>query len=302
MISFKLYSSECSRELMREVELSSVCPDREIITEAFGMLEDMDDSGIECAVACFAGCLLIRIFTDEYSFVYPIALSDNSDELSAVNEIRLYSIKEEIPLVICDVPEECADALAEVFANAEITLDEELDTLTLRALSEIMLTEGLPDVADGDISLSPLERLTDSESYERLSTDEKNNEFWGYNYLEDGLTPEELIGVAERERERGVALSLAVRERGELIGEAVLYAFDLLGGCECALRLLPEKQGKGIGKTALGLLLGLAEAIGLRRIYAVVSLQNAPSLRLFEKFAIDKEEREKTVKYSLRLN
>ena len=55
---------------------------------------------VEAAFCASKGCVLIRLFDSEYLFAYPVAMSTSADEKGAIDEMRLYTIKEEIPFTI----------------------------------------------------------------------------------------------------------------------------------------------------------------------------------------------------------
>ena len=74
-----------------------------------------------------------------------------------------------------------------------------------------------------------------------------------------------------------------MRFADEFIGEALLYAFDLLGGAECAVRLLPKYRGLRLSEECVSLLCNAAKSIGLKRVYATVDNRNRASIHLFEK-------------------
>ena len=299
MISFKPYSPETSDELRDEIASRSADTDGELLREIFESLSQTFGDGVDCAVSYTSSCLLIRLFIDEYIFAYPIALSDEADERSALEELRAYVIKEEIPLVICDIPEECLDELTSLFSNPEVT-EEDDGIFTLRAYSEIMTLDEIPSAHEGKLSLTPLDPERDTDGCQRLALDEENNRFWGYNYLLDKDSFDgSVIDEAIAEFERGVALTLSIRESDVVLGEAILYAVDLKGGCECAVRLLPEHQGRGLGKSSVKLLLKVAEEIGIKEIYATVMEENLPSIRLFEKFAKEKKKNDKGIRFNL---
>ena len=89
--------------------------------------------------------------------------------------------------------------------------------------------------------------------------------------------------TADAERERGVALSLAIRYKGDFAGEVILYAFDLKGGAEYAIRLLPEFRGLKIATSVLNLMLDFCRNIDLKRLYTTISSDNEASRGAYEK-------------------
>ena len=230
--------------------------------------------------------LLVRIFDGgEYIFVYPIALSDTADEASALEAIRLYAVKEEIPLVFCDVPEESLSAIDEAFRFSEAYAeDDEGESFRVRVLTEISRAVDIPEVGDGTLTLRPLTE-EDIPDYARLCRDAELNKYWGYDYRADAREPsdEYFYDVAMRALDDGVALSLAVDLEGKFVGEATLWGFDLKGGCKLGFRILPEWQRRGFGKRTLARLLELCSELGIRVALASVMKENAPSIAVVEK-------------------
>jgi RimJ/RimL family protein N-acetyltransferase len=286
--------------------------EREIVGKLVGIIPDADGEEIleiidsfsgsdDCEVAFSAshGCLLVRIFDSEYLFVYPIALSEGADALAALNELRLYAIKEEIPLTVIDLPSEELSLALSLFKHASTAVeDSERGSYTLFAESEIALLEEIPEVSEGKVSLSPLTK-EDERIFATLSRDEKTNKYWGYDFsLDNPDAPDEyFLNTAREEFSRGVALSLAVRAEGKFAGEALIYYPDLQGGAECAIRLLPDFRGKGVGKSALQLLFVLGAEIGFDRLYAAVYNANEPSLCLFSRLMEKIEQNEKITRF-----
>jgi len=285
MISFKLLSDENFGEIIDSVIAIIPEADREEIEEILFSFSDCSDGSLEVAVSAAHGCMLLRIFDAEYLFPYPIALTDTADALAAADEIRLYSIKEEIPLTFIDVPSEELSGLLSLFRYTAIEAEDfERDSYTVRTQSEIGRLDDIPSLSDGEISLNALSGA-DIKDYARLSNDKKLNKYWGYDYSDDApdADDEYFIRTAYEEFTREVTLTLAVRYSEKFVGEAVIYAPDLQGGAECAIRLLPEYQGRGIGSIALALLIKMAEKIGLSNLHARVMNENKASLALFEK-------------------
>jgi RimJ/RimL family protein N-acetyltransferase len=92
------------------------------------------------------------------------------------------------------------------------------------------------------------------------------------------------LECAENEYQRGVAVSFAVRYEGRFIGEAILYSFDLHGGAQSAVRIIPEYRRKGLATGALALLSKIASRMGLIRMLATVDSENEASCRMCESF------------------
>lgn len=283
MISFSVLNDENIEQIYDKIRLDNPSCDEEYLWEI--LLSLSEDDRCETAVCAKENCLFIRIFDDEYLFSYPVALADDADEGRALEEIRAYVIKEEIPLVICDIPAECLGDIRSRFTKFEVFAeDDDESSYTLRAFSEISdLSVDFP-IISGEISLDML-KASDEREYARLCRDDETNKYWGYNYKDDckDATDSYFLENAISERERGTAISLAVRYNGEFCGEAILYAFDFRGGAEYAVRLLPEFRGKKIGSTALDLMLDFCHKIGMKRLYTTISKENIASRKAYEK-------------------
>ncbi len=306
MISFKEFSPD-DRNLLAE-EILALMPEADaedvesVICTCVGMLED--DPDLEIGVCCEHGCVLIRVFElGRYGFVYPIPLLDEADEESALESLRAYAVREEVPFRLLDVPR---DALALVVASyRHTTVDADDPTgecFTVLVQSEAMLIDELPAASAGAVTLLPLldEHTAD---YARLCRDRAVNRYWGYDYRLDEPEAEDgyFIRLARLEQSRGIALSFAATERHVFVGEAVLYAFDLKGGAEIAFRILPEWQGMGLGAATLEALIEAGRRIGLLRLYATVHGDNLPSSKLLDHYATAEQSKDGTLCYRIEL-
>lgn len=249
------------------------------------------------AFSVVGSCLSVRVFDgEEYSFVFPHELSDKSNVYEAVAENVRYAALEEISPIFISVPAVDARVFFDLgYRHADCDADStEADSYRITLKNELSFLDLCPSAESDGLTLSPFTE-DDSADYERLLSDTKNNRFWGYDYREDygeDVSGDFLLSLAIREFEAASALSLAIREKGKLIGEAVLHAFDYKGGADISIRILPEYQNKGFGSNALSLLLDIAESMGLIKLYARVNFENHPSISLFSKFADKKEETE----------
>ena len=295
MLSFKIIDSDNRDEVIDLITLGIEDVDLEYIDEIVDSL--LEDTDSEYALAVSNGCLLIRVFDSEYSFIYPVAVCEGAEESAAAYSVREYAVKQEIPLVYTDIPAEEIGNIAPLFRHVSIDAqDDEGETFTLRVMSEVMLLEELPSMETGQITLDAICE-NDDEDYARLCKDEETNKFWGYDYSCDNDDPEDSYfrEMAENELDRGVALALAVRHNGRLVGEAALYSFDLLGGCECAVRILPEYRGRGFAKASIAGLREICAKMGIVNLYATVDNRNGASISLFTKcFGKGVESGEKT--------
>ena len=290
MISFKEFSPD-DRVVLAE-QMLSLMPEADaedvesVICTCVDMLEDNPD--LELGVCCEHGCVLIRVFElGRYGFVYPIPMLDEADEESALESLRAYAVKEEVPFRLLDVPRDALALVVSGFRHTTVDADDPMgECFVVTVQSEAMLIDEPPVVSAGAVSLSPLldEHIAD---YARLCRDRAVNKYWGYDYRADEPDAEDgyFIRSARMEMQRGVSLTFASTEKGALIGEAVIYAFDLLGGAEIAFRLLPEWQGMGLGRATLDALLIAAKSVGLLRVFATVHPENEPSVRLMSHYS-----------------
>ncbi len=282
-VSFKVVTAENLPQLYQMTADALPTASEEEMGEIFRELSDNLDDGCEYALSRYSGCLLIRIYDGEYLFSYPIALEDSASEADAIEEIRRYAVKEEIPLTFCDVPSEALSMLLPLFRHSSVdAADTEGEYFTVRIATELSLIDEIPFAEEGELSLCAL-RVEDKEKYANLCRDEETNRYWGYNYRQDYPDADDglFLEIAENELKSGAALALAVRYRGEFCGEAILYSFDLRGGAQCAVRILPEYRRRGLALGALKLLSGIAEGMGLISISATVDSENIPSVNLF---------------------
>ena len=318
MIKFEILSAEGAESfVLGAVERFGFSAEE--LSEVVGSFLEMSlDEDIEVGLTVSRGCVLARVFDmGRYMFVYPIEMSEESSAELAIEDIREYAVLEELPLVITDIPCECIGALAGKFNHTVI--DRECgESFRLEARSECALLRGeWPEVTYGGLTLCrPRER--DIPLIARLNRDPEVNKYWGYDVIsdlgevEDGYFAE----YAEHEFNMGTSLSLAVildggccgdaddgarerglgemrgdagdgvRERGlgEYVGEVILYGFDLSGGAEFAVRILPEYQGRGLGSGAVEALFELCSEIGISRLFGRVDEKNLPSVKLLDKY------------------
>ena len=254
---------------------------------------------VEFAVCSSHGCALLRVFDmGRYMFIFPIPMCDEADTDMAVLEVRAYAVKEEIPLVFTDVPRDEVGSLVTTFRHTNVDASDGGDTYRVEAKSECMLLDNVPCIVTEEISLTPLAEH-DIPDIARLNRDKEVNKFWGYDYLRDigEVSDSYFLENAERERKAGTALTLAIREGERYIGEAVFYAFDLMGSCEIGLRLLPEYMGRGLGAAALRAMITLGERVGLISLGATVDCENTASVALMNKYFDTYDHRDGRVYY-----
>ena len=284
MLSFTPFNNNAVEKTVDVVWSTS--EEKAYVDEIYAAFKELASEGVEVAYTYDEGCLLYRIYDEDYFFVYPITISDNSDIEAALIHLSEYVRREMIPFFLTDVPREELDFLGKLFPhiNAGAHQSDE-DVFSVFVLNECIMTAKEEHQARfGRIRLDEIGE-GDKASYARLCRDEDVNYFWGYDYSEDkpDATDEYFLEVVERERFDGVALSLAARLSegdGSLIGEVVLFDFDYRGSAMLAIRLLPEYQGQGLGTEAFKAGISLARSIGLSTLRARVNVFNTASMKM----------------------
>jgi RimJ/RimL family protein N-acetyltransferase len=279
-MTFKVITPESVCELSKCLS-AELCVDADELVE---LLESFsfEDSDEEYAVAATDGCAIIRIFDmGRYIFSYPYEFSEDADVAAAIDAISRYAIREELPLVLSDVPkDEIPTLLSLGFRHVELDAEDgECECYRAKIVSECELLEDIPTVYDGELSLTPLSE-TDIPVYAEISRETTALRYWGYDYREDApdAADDYFYMIAERDFLAGISMTLAIRYCGELVGEVQTYAFDRRGGADFALRLLPSARNKGIGKRCLALVFKVASTIGLSKLCCDVSEENKPSI------------------------
>lgn len=284
MISFKVLSEENSDEIIS----SCGCEDTEFgeLTELVYSL-DLTDPDLEFALSYSHGCALVRVFDmGRYSFIYPFPLAVDADTAAAIDDISEYAMREEIGLVVDDVPRErIRDFLSFRHINIDAA-DLSGDYVRITVKTECELCGDIPETEAGRVKLNELTE-EDIPEYARLVKDENVNKYWGYSYSEDVSDPTDdyFYEMTCYERSLGISLSMAIRYNETFIGEAVLYAFDGRGNAEFALRLLPEWQGRGLGSETVLAIKDVARDIGLITLRPRVMKENEASLKMLSKLS-----------------
>lgn len=269
MISFKAIDNSC----LQNAEYASA---KEILEDILSAFDD------ECEIAATIshGCLLVRIFDyGRYYFLYPFALNEGASVSLAVDELVIYATREELPLVISDVPKEELGELIVGFTHLDIDAQSpDCESYVVKVKTECQIAESVPEHHTEPVSLTPLDPA-DTAPLARLSRDEDVNRYWGYDFREDygSVTDEHFINEAEFEFRRGVAMTFAVRRGESFVGDATLYAFDGRGHAHLGVRILPEHQRQGYATAAILALFDIGRELGLSRIYAECHKDNIPS-------------------------
>ena len=283
MLSFDILCKDNFANTLNK--LTKALGEGEILEDILASFLDISEEGAEVGVGASSGMLLVRIFDEgRYSFVYPIEVGDGYDVDAALLALSEYSVRELIPFYLTDTPREELDRLGRLFSHVDArAYDDDVDSFVALIYSECDMLDGVPSIAGEGVYLDEITEV-DIPRYAALCRSDDVNKYWGYDYAADAAdaTDEYFLRVAEGELARGVALSLAVREKkgGSLVGEAVIFDFDYRGGAKVAVRLLPEVQGRGLGTRAFGTLIELARQIGVKRVRTEVMKENLPSIKM----------------------
>ena len=161
----------------------------------------------------------------------------------------------------------------ELGGKVRIDVGTELDGLTR-----------IPVIKSERLTLTPL-RPADRDSYNALCLDDDRNRWWGYDYRADlgdaPLTDDYFLSVARADFAARRAVNFAVRRKGKLIGEVVLYNPDFRGGFEQGCRIAPAYAGHGYGTEAFAAAADWAlYHLGLARVVAKCFKENEASRRM----------------------
>lgn len=142
----------------------------------------------------------------------------------------------------------------------------------------------VPTLKTERLTLTAL-RPGDREAYNALCLDDDRNRWWGYDYrtgLGDApLTEDYFLDAAKADFAARRAVNFAVRLKGKLIGEVVLYRPDFRGGFEQGCRIAPAYAGHGYGTEAFAAAADWAlYHLGLARVVAKCFKENAASHKM----------------------
>ena len=150
--------------------------------------------------------------------------------------------------------------------------------------TELDALKAVPALKTERLTLTPL-RKADISAYSALCLDDERNRWWGYDYRTDlgdkPLTDTYFFDDARADFAARRALNFAVRLKGKLIGEVVLYRPDFRGGFEQGCRIAPEYAGHGYGTEAFAAAADWAlYHLGLARVVAKCFKENEPSRKM----------------------
>lgn len=262
--------------------------------ELYNYIELIEDEGAEAYVTVLDGYATILI--DDCGsgfFTYPVSISESGSESALIGGIFEFCCENELAPRFIDVPLSGLPALLSGTRHANVDGDGEFFSVDIK--NECMLLDYPPELLWEDVYLSePINKH--GEAYKRLILDSEHNAYWG-NDLRCEMRDcdgEFFISEANEEFHNGTALTLhatVLSEGGEniFVGEGVLYRFDYKGGCEVAIRVLPEYCGRGYGGMILGGMLEVARSIGLTLAVCNIDKRNTAAIRCFTKALFERK-------------
>ena len=284
----------------KEIITSLLVPD-ELSEDALEIILSLYEFVGDATAIAFSYCdevLYARIYDGErYLFPLPFMLTDTADAEAALVSLADYSVREMVPLIITDVPRDELDFIMSVFPHVDAcAYEEDDDTFFIKVNNECDMLSCVPKIELDGIAL---DEITDADKdvYAQLCRDRNLNRYWGYDVDADNPdgASDFYLEVAKREFDEGVAVTLAIRESGELVGEATVYGFDYRGGACIAVRVLPHCHSRGIGSRATRALISLAKDMGLSVLRAEILNENEASIKMTSKLMkLDKTTESKT--------
>ena len=154
----------------------------------------------------------------------------------------------------------------------------------LQVGTELDILKRVPSLKTERLTLTAL-RPSDRDAYNALCLDDDRNRWWGYDYRtglgDKPLTEDYFLDAAKADFTARRAVNFAVRLKGKLIGEVVLYRPDFRGGFEQGCRIAPEYAGHGYGTEAFAAAADWAlYHLGLQRVVAKCFKENEASRRM----------------------
>ncbi len=198
-------------------------------------------------------CLIVlNIIDGRLLFNFPVKGSNGNID-AALSEIDLYSYEQGCFPSFIFVPDKEAEYLLNRYRYVHIEDLPLMNTSAFCPVSDIYEhLSSIPSITTDRLTLDEIKKA-DIPDYNRLILDKERNKWWGYDdlgSLEEPFTEESFYNVAKNDWKAGLAVNFAIRLNGKMIGEAVLYNFDLRGGAELGARIFPEYSGHGYGTEA----------------------------------------------------
>ena len=280
---------ECE-ELVQEKIISSLAIGEALAPDALEIILGIEESmgeGMSAAFAYLDEVLYARVFDGEkYVFPLPFMLSENADAEGACSILASYATRELLPLVITDVPRDELEFLCSVFPHVDAyAYEDDDDSFFIKVNNECDMLEEVPTVELDGITLCEI-LDEDKDEYAQLCRDRELNKFWGYDADVDNPdgNPDFYLNTVRREMEDGIALTLAIREGTEFVGEATVYGFDFRGGASIAVRVMKSCHSRGIGSRATRALIEIAKNMGLKTLNTEIFEENESSIKMTSKF------------------
>ena len=300
----ELYDEACDKnqELYIEEKISEILSVPECLRlDASEIILGLSECSSDEVRVAFAYCdeiLYARIFDGEkYLFPLPFMLTEDADAEEACVNLASYATREMIPLIITDVPRSELEFLCSIFPHVDAcAYEEDDDCFFVKVNNECDLLSSLPTIELDGITLGEF-RDEDREKYAQLCRDRDLNKYWGYDVDEDNpdLDEDFYLNVARREFNDGIAITLAIRESDEFVGEATIYGFDYRGSASIAVRVLKDCHSRGIGSRATKALVSLGKEIGLAVLKAEILNENESSIKMTAKYLrVEKRTESKT--------
>ena len=214
-------------------------------------LQQLEKRAIKWCVS--NGCLIVQnIVEDKLLYDFPVKGSDGNID-AALSEIELYSYEQGCFPAFIFVPDTETGYLLNRYRYVHIEDFPLLNSSVFFPVSDIYeCLSFIPSITTDRLTLNEIKKA-DIPDYNRLVLDKERNKWWGYDdlgSLEEPFTDESFYNVAKSDWKARLAINFAIRLNGKMIGEAVLYHFDLKGGAELGARVSREYSGKGYGTEA----------------------------------------------------
>ena len=278
--------------------------EREYLYEVIDSFTSLCEEGVSVAIALTNGAASFRIIdNDSCLFVFPVALTESADTSLACLDIAEYARKELVPLTFTDVPREYIGELSRLFSRLDArAYEDDEDCFFVMVCSECSSLDNFPTYTEGDITLDEITE-NDKEPYASLCSNKELNKWWGYDVSEDNPDGDSdyYLAVARGEYKAGVAITLAIRNKGGFVGEAVIYDFDYRGGAAIGIRILPEHQERGIGSRSLVALIALCKRIGLIELRTSIMEENIASVAMTGKYMYEVGRENGVVSFALKI-
>lgn len=302
MLSYKNILETDREELASCFTLSG--EEKEYLFEILDSFTSLAEDGVSVGVTATNGTVSVRIIDeDSCLFVFPIAISDSADTASACLDIAEYARKELVPLTFTDVPREYIGEIGRLFSRLDArAYEDDEDCFFVMVCSECSSLDSFPTYTEGDITLDEIVE-DDKEIYASLCRDKELNKWWGYDASEDNPEGDSdyYLAVVRGEYKAGVAITLAIRQNGVFVGEAVIYDFNYQGSAAIGIRILPEHQGGGIGSRSLKALISLCKKIGLTELRTSIMEENLASVAMTRKYMDEVGREGGVVRFALKI-